>query len=167
MLSHSPPKPGRTRLHRQSPKPYRPRRRRSGGGLKAVTSHFDMPTSAVAPLPFDSFVLRMGRISYDYPEREEQRTLQNEFREHVERWKEDTEHYSSLSKMIIHPSYMRIMGMGPAALPFLFRELKERPDHWFVALNAITGLDAAPPKSTFNEAVSAWLTWGAKRGYLQ
>ena len=44
-------------------------------------------------------------------------TLQKTFREHVERWKEDTEHYSSLSKMIIHPSYMRIMGMGLCGSP--------------------------------------------------
>ena len=55
--------------------------------------------------------------------------------------------------------------MGPAVLPLILRELKERPDHWFVALNAITGIDAAPPKSTFEEAINAWLDWGINRGY--
>jgi hypothetical protein len=29
--------------------------------------------------------------------------------------------------------------MGRDILPFLFRELSERPDHWLVALSAITG----------------------------
>ncbi|MFZ1072185.1 MAG: hypothetical protein WAO21_02000 [Verrucomicrobiia bacterium] len=125
------------------------------------------PEKRLDECPLCGFVLTMGRIAYDYSEREEKRSLQSVFQEQVERWKEDTEHYSSLSKMIMHPSYRRIMGMGPAALPFIFRELKERPDHWFIALNAITGIDPVPDKSTFDEAVSAWLDWGNRQGYLQ
>ena len=69
--------------------------------------------------------------------------------------------------MITHPSYLRIMGMGRAALPFLFKELTERPDHWLVALNAITGEDPAPRGSAFNEAVEFWLAWGRAKGYLK
>jgi hypothetical protein len=59
------------------------------------------------------------------------------------------------------------MGMGPDALPLILRELKKSPDHWFVALNAITGEDPAPQNSTFTEAVNAWLAWGVEREYLQ
>jgi hypothetical protein len=90
-----------------------------------------------------------------------------EFRALVEKWRKDTRHRSSLSKMIAHQSYQRIMGMGPSVLPLLLRELSERPDHWLVALNAITGEDPAPAGSTFNEAVGAWLTWGRERAYLK
>jgi hypothetical protein len=133
-------------------------------GMEPVHSHFGTLTSITVPIPHDAFTAIRGRLFNDFARREEKGTLQKTFREHVERWKEDTEHYSSLSKMIIHPSYMRIMGMGPAALPLILRELKDRPDHWFVALNAITGLDPVPAKSTFDEAVSAWLTWGATQG---
>jgi hypothetical protein len=68
--------------------------------------------------------------------------------------------------MIAHPSYLRIIGMGPVILPFLFKELKERPDHWLVALNSITGKDPAPIGSTFDMAVEAWLRWGREHGYL-
>jgi hypothetical protein len=68
--------------------------------------------------------------------------------------------------MTAHPSYRRIMGMGREALPLLLRELSERPDHWLVALNAITGEDPAPEGGTFTEAVHAWLAWGAEKGYL-
>jgi hypothetical protein len=132
-----------------------------------MASTLNAPTSVAAPLPRDGFVLTLGRISNAYTLRDEQNPLKKTFQEQVQRWKDDTEHYSSLSKMIMHPSYRRIMGMGPAALPLILRELKERPDHWFVALNAITGLDPAPAKSTFEEAVNAWLAWGSKQGYLQ
>jgi hypothetical protein len=58
------------------------------------------------------------------------------------------------------------MGMGHDVLPFLFKELSGRPDHWLVALNAITGEDPAPEGSTFNEAVASWLAWATERGYL-
>ena len=88
------------------------------------------------------------------------------FREHATRWKRETQHCSSVTKMVMHPSYRRIMGMGPDALPFILRELREHPDHWFVALNAISGEDPAPPDSTFDQAVSAWVAWGMKNGYL-
>jgi type I restriction enzyme M protein len=92
--------------------------------------------------------------------------LELEFKAHVEKWHKDTRHTSSLTKMISHPSYRRIMGMGRDALPLVLRELKERPDHWLVALNAITGEDPVPADSKFNEAVEAWLAWGKGKGYL-
>jgi hypothetical protein len=93
-------------------------------------------------------------------------SVEEEFRSQVEKWRRDTRHMSSLSRMILHPSYRRIMGMGRDVLPLLLRELSERPDHWFVALNAITGEDPAPPRSTFDQAVAAWLNYGRQRGLL-
>jgi hypothetical protein len=90
-----------------------------------------------------------------------------EFKAHVEKWRQETQHTSSMTKMIAHPSYRRIMGMGRDALPLIFHELKERPDHWLVALNAITGEDPVPADSKFNEAVEAWLAWGEEKGYLK
>jgi hypothetical protein len=90
---------------------------------------------------------------------------EEEFKAHAERWRRETLHTSSLTKMTLHPSYLRIIGMGRGVLPFLFKELAHRPDHWLVALNAITGADPAPADSTFDGAVTAWLDWGRKHGY--
>jgi len=90
-----------------------------------------------------------------------------EFRALVDGWRKDTKHTSSVTKMVTHPSYLRVIGMGPEVLPLLFQELQERQDHWLVALSAITGQDPAPEASSFSEAVEAWLDWGRKKGYLK
>ncbi len=92
--------------------------------------------------------------------------LRSEFHELVEKWRKDTQHTSSLARMIAHPAYKRIIEMGDAVLPLLFAELNVHRDHWLVALNAITQEDPAPTGSTFAEAVEAWLTWGREKGYL-
>ena len=91
--------------------------------------------------------------------------LESEFNSQADQWRRETLHVSSLTKMVMHPSYLRIIGMGRAVLPFLLKELARRPDHWLVALNAITGEDPAPADGTFDEAVTAWLDWGRKHGY--
>ena len=93
--------------------------------------------------------------------------LESEFRILVDKWHADTEHSSSVKKIVSHPAYRRIITIGLRALPLLFRELNKRPDHWLVALNAITHEDPAPDGCNFSEAVEAWLGWGRDRGYLK
>jgi len=72
--------------------------------------------------------------------REKERSnLFRSFREHVTVWNDETGHLSSVTKAITYPSYQRIIGMGRDVLPQLLAELKATPDHWLVALHAITG----------------------------
>jgi hypothetical protein len=92
-------------------------------------------------------------------------SLEIRFRTLVNKWKDEVLHSSSVKKMINH-SYLGIIGMGPSVLPLLLSELNERPDHWLIALNAITQEDPAPDGATFDEAVSAWLAWGRERNFL-
>ena len=95
----------------------------------------------------------------------ERHVLDQLFHDHVERWRNETGHLSSVTRMVLHPSYLRIIGLGRGGLPLILRELRERPDHWLVALNAITGDDPAPEGANFREAVAAWIKWGEIRGY--
>jgi hypothetical protein len=44
----------------------------------------------------------------------------------VECWQRDTGHLSSAARTVMHPAYQAIIGMGPAALPLIFRELEMR-----------------------------------------
>jgi len=89
------------------------------------------------------------------------------FQELAERWKSETRYMSSLTKMALHPAYQSIIGMGEAALPFIFQELEKNGGHWLWALHAITREDPAKPGDDFDAAVQAWLNWGMARGYLR
>jgi hypothetical protein len=37
--------------------------------------------------------------------------LEAEFRANVDKWRTDTRHVSSITRMVAHPSYLRVIGM--------------------------------------------------------
>ena len=63
---------------------------------------------------------------------------EQEFRELADQWYRETRYLSSITRTVTHLAYQNIIGMGPAALPLILRELEERGGHWLWALNAIT-----------------------------
>lgn len=91
---------------------------------------------------------------------------ESHFRQLAEQWRRETAHVSSLKQACLHPAYQRIIGMGPAVVPYLLRELEQAPDHWFWALNAITEEDPAQAEDTLAGATRAWLAWGREKGFL-
>lgn len=93
-------------------------------------------------------------------------TLERTFAALVEQWRRETTHLSSIQRMVLHPAYQRIIGLGPDAIPLILREMQQRPDHWFWALQAIAREDPVPRGSTFKEATAAWLSWGHERGLI-
>jgi hypothetical protein len=100
-----------------------------------------------------------------------QTMLETCLHEHIERWKSNTLHWSSITRMLAHPSYLRIIGLSRNFTDYeveraLLQELETEPDYWFAALTAITGEDPVRPEYDFDEAVDAWLIWGRKRGII-
>lgn len=91
---------------------------------------------------------------------------ESSFRRLADQWLHETEHVSSVKQACMHPAYQRIIGMGPAIVPYLLRELAEQPDHWFWALRAITGADPAQTEDAVEGARMAWWKWGKEKGYL-
>jgi hypothetical protein len=94
--------------------------------------------------------------------------LERLFHEHVEKWKQETGHLSSITKTLSHPSYLRIIGLAQYSTNhelerLLLRELESEPDHWFDALTAITGEDPVRPEYDFDESVNAWIEWGRRK----
>jgi hypothetical protein len=83
----------------------------------------------------------------------------------VEAWRQDVLFTSSLTEMILHPAYQRIIGMGLEAVPFLLRELERKPDHWFWALTAITGADpvSTEDRGKLRKMAEAWIRWGKEQ----
>ena len=75
---------------------------------------------------------------------------------------------SSISDMVLHSAYQRIIGVGVEVLPLIMKELQDDPDHWFWALHSITEDDPVPEESRGNlaEMTEAWLAWGLIHGYV-
>jgi hypothetical protein len=46
---------------------------------------------------------------------------------------------SSGIDIALQPAHQQIIGMGNEAIPLILDELQREEDHWFWALNAITG----------------------------
>ena len=84
----------------------------------------------------------------------------------AETWRREVQFLSSVTEMVLHPAYQRIIGMGTAVVPHLLRELECRPDHWFWALTAITGADPvkSEDRGKLRKMTEVWLRWGKEQG---
>jgi len=83
-----------------------------------------------------------------------------------EAWLEDTLDASSTSDIVRHPAHLRIIGLGPAALPLILEELVRGSGHWLWALSAIARRDVAQDAETIEEARRAWCEWGRAEGLI-
>jgi hypothetical protein len=77
-------------------------------------------------------------------------------------WSTDTAHLSSPIKLMKHPAYQRIIGLGPPVLPLILKDLAESGRFWFPALSAITGENPVPDDAAgdIERMTSAWIEWG-------
>ena len=98
-----------------------------------------------------------------------ERDLLQEFLALAVLWKRDKAPWSSLTQMVLHPAYQRIIGMGLDAVPLILQELEREPDHWFWALNAITGENPVPNacRGDLGAMTKHWLAWGRASGTLR
>ena len=64
--------------------------------------------------------------------------------------------------------YYQIIGMGPKVVPLILRELEKETDHWFWALEAITGENPVKEDDAGDMRASAraWLEWGRRNGLI-
>lgn len=93
--------------------------------------------------------------------------IERRFTQLSEEWKAESMFMSSATEIAMLPSYQKIIGIGPAVLPLIFRELEREPGHWFWALRVITDADPVPAESRgrIDEMARAWLRWGRLWGY--
>lgn len=91
----------------------------------------------------------------------EEDALQRKFTELKDEWHRGTHFTSSTTDLVLHPAYQRIIGLGPAVVPLLLREMATEPDHWHWALVAITGENPVPEHARGNvyELAAAWTAW--------
>lgn len=93
--------------------------------------------------------------------------LESTFLQLAEQWRRETGMISLVTKMSVHPAYQRIIGMGQPVVPLILRELEQEPDHWFWALQAITGINPvhSEQRGRLQQMASAWIQWGKDNGY--
>lgn len=93
--------------------------------------------------------------------------LEQQFAALAATWKQDRGPYSSSARLAEHSAYQQIIALGPAVVPLLLRELEHEPDHWFRALEALTGAHPVPEASQgrLHDMARAWLDWGHAQGF--
>jgi hypothetical protein len=94
----------------------------------------------------------------------EHRLTEGKFRERVNAWRMATGQQFIMEKILYHPTYLAIIGLGPDAVQFLLRELRDRPSPLFLALTSITGANPIQPGSKMKDAIKDWLQWGRENG---
>jgi hypothetical protein len=92
------------------------------------------------------------------------------FQQLSSQWREERGATSSITRMAVCPSYQRIIGMGAKAIPLILRQLENEvddPDHWFWALQSITGENPVSndARGNMREMARAWLDWAYMSGY--
>ena len=89
----------------------------------------------------------------------------------VEQWHEERGASSSIGDIIACPAYHKIIAMGAdEAVELILKRLRaegDDPDHWFWALQILTGADPVPDEDEGNlqSMANAWLAWGTEVGY--
>ncbi len=83
-------------------------------------------------------------------------------------WKEQSRYLSNSAQMAMLWPYQRIIGMGTNVVPLILAELQREADHWFWALEAITGENPVPAANAgqVDAAADAWLRWGREKGII-
>ncbi len=137
-----------------------------------------LPAPIVGALPFstgfgeDAEMIRNRFIEamdhyWELPVTRRSLSTHNRFYQLLKEWQDSRGPTSSVTQLAMHPAYQQIIGIGPDALPFILRELERTPDHWFWALNAITGLDPVrvEDRGRLRKMAAAWIRWAKDEGY--
>lgn len=113
--------------------------------------------------------ISLGTCGEFTPAEAREDALEQEFHSLVARWQADTLMSSHSVGMEAHPAYLRIIGLGRPVLPLIYREMKRMPDHWFAALEAITGVNPVTPEAAgrLKRMTEAWLQYLQDNGLAQ
>jgi hypothetical protein len=94
--------------------------------------------------------------------------LSDQFAKLASEWKSLTRYMVNSVQMATAWPYQQIIGLGQPAIPFILRELERETDHWFWALEAISGENPVSTEQAgdANAMALAWLDWGRQKGLI-
>jgi hypothetical protein len=87
---------------------------------------------------------------------------ETQFRQLADVWIKETGPLSDPISKYMHPSHLKIIGMGIKVLPLILREVEIMSGHWFVALDAVSPVNPVTPQDerSLDRITEAWLAWG-------
>jgi hypothetical protein len=91
-----------------------------------------------------------------------------EFQLLTSQWRAERGSTSSGSEIVLCPSYLSIIGMGPKVVPMILAKLeaeRDHPDHWFWALQVLTKANpiSEEDEGDFRKMARSWLQWASER----
>ena len=101
-----------------------------------------------------------------------ERSLADRFFEQADKWRRETEHLSSPTQMMLHPSYQAILGMAredeSELVRLMLRDLRDNRRLWFWALSYLTKENPIKPADVgkLDKMIKAWVNWGLEKGKL-
>lgn len=124
--------------------------------VKFVSSTRDYGGSTRISLPSP---LLLGGLEDD--EDLDNSNLEKQFQIHADIWQKETGHLSKMKSRIVHPSHLRIIGLGKKVVPFILCRMKETKEDWFSALSAITGENPVTDENRgyVDRMIEDWLKW--------
>ena len=84
-------------------------------------------------------------------------------------WRNRTRLESNYAKIMTHPSFRRILALGPQAVPYILQDMKTgHGGAWFQALEDITGENPIAPEHEVDSSlmIEDWLEWGRRNGII-
>lgn len=80
-------------------------------------------------------------------------------------WENDTIFSSSISEITNHPAYYAVIKLGREIIPLIIQDLQTTNNHWFYALEILTGENPIRPEHRGNieQMKNDWIDW-ANRG---
>ena len=94
--------------------------------------------------------------------------LRDKFLVLADQWRNETGHLSNMLHKHMNKNYQQIISKGEGIVPLILEELKERPSHWFWALEMITNENPVKQEHVgrINLMARDWVEWGRNKGYL-
>lgn len=95
-------------------------------------------------------------------------SINRKFTELKSIWENETMWFSDVSEITNNSAYREIIDLGEDVLPFIFEDLDTNNNHWFYALNSITGSDpiSTNHKGIFPQMKNDWLNWASENHYI-
>ena len=86
----------------------------------------------------------------------------------ADQWRAERPRGMDLADLTASPAYRAVVNMGTRAIRPILLQLKRKVEHWYCALNEITGENPIPVEAEgkLKLMAEAWLKWGRERGYI-